>query len=248
MRIASAGLLLTGLLVASTGCKSYGKMTSVAFSAATLAKASATLPAALDGGNGLTIDRIRVVVRRVEVEAPEGGCTVSATGMEESGGGDVGDCEFSGGPFLVDLSGAALDGGIHWVATIEVPAGTFDEVKFDINTIPAELAGTDAGLKAMADAHASIIVDGTLMEAPFTFSTPIEVAQKREGPIAIGGSSATNLTLDVDPSGWFKAADGTLLSPGDPTALGAILANIRASIRIVHDDDRDGLDDENDGS
>jgi hypothetical protein len=38
-----------------------------------------------------------------------------------------------------------------------------------------------------------------------------------------------------------------MLDPADPTARGAILANIRASIRILHDDDGDGHDDDDHG-
>ena len=52
------------------------------------------------------------------------------------------------------------------------------------------------------------------------------------------------VTLDFDPSRWFQAADGTKLAPGSASSAAAIEANIRASIRLVHDDDRDGHDDE----
>jgi hypothetical protein len=284
-------MVIGGLLVVASGCSTKGtagaKSASVAVSAAgTAASAQGTgSSAAIDGGNGVSIDRVRLVVREVELEAPEGAVcpstssgsgdgatdtgsgtgsgsstgTGSGSGMAASTGsgsgsdssgtgidgkGSDGDCEFGGGPFLVDLSGSGLDSGIHWVAAIEAPAGTYEESKIVINTLPAALAGADAGLAEMAAANASIIVDGTLNATPFTFATPIEVQQKREGAITIDPATSTNLTLDVDPSGWFKAADGSLLSPTDPTATGAILANIRASIRIVHDNNRDGKDDE----
>jgi hypothetical protein len=160
---------------------------------------------------------------------------------------DHGECEVEGGPFLVDLSGEALASGVHWVAELDVPAGTWHEVKFVINTINAEKAGGDAGLLEMVDAHASILVDGTRDGAPFTFSLPLEVQQKREGDIVVDPSTGANVTLDVDPSGWFKAADGSRLDPEDPTARGAIIQNVKASIRVLHDDDGDGHDDDDHG-
>jgi hypothetical protein len=181
------------------------------------------------------------------------------SGSGDSGGDDGsgddggGECEIEAGPFLVDLSGDTLTGPVHWVATVDVPFGTYQEIKFKVNTISAAKAGTDAGLLAMVDAHASILVEGTrsttvngtTTTAPFSFSTPMEVAQKREGAIVV--AEGANVTLDVDPSGWFKAADGTMLDPADATARGAIEANIRASIRVLQDDDEDGHDDGHDG-
>lgn len=277
MRLTRMALMVGGLVALAGGCTKAtggGQSVRVGVSAASTASAATQgsgSTVAIDGGNGLSIDRVRMVVRRVELEAPEGSvCTPASSGSDDDasndgggadtsatattsgdsgsgsddGGDDAGECEFGGGPFLVDLSGSGLDTGIHWVATIDVPAGTYAESKIVINTIPAGKAGSDAGLEAMAAAHASILVDGTLNESPFTFSTPFEVQQQREGAIVIDPATSNNLTLDVDPSGWFRAADGSLLSPTDATATGAILANIRASIRILHDDDRDGKDDD----
>jgi hypothetical protein len=153
-------------------------------------------------------------------------------------------CEIEDGPFLVDLSGEDLAGGVHLVGGLEVPAGTYDKVEFKINTICARRAGSDAGLQDMAAAHASILVDGTMDGAPYRFSTPMALEQERQGPIVVDDTSGGNVTLDFDASGWFQAADGSKLDPADPTARGAILANIRASIRVLSDRDCDGWDDD----
>jgi hypothetical protein len=95
----------------------------------------------------------------------------------------------------------------------------------------------------MAAAHASIRVDGTMDGVGFTFSTPMALKQEREGPIVVDPKTGANVTLDFDASGWFKAADGGKLDPTDPADRGQILANIRASIRVVSDDDHDGKED-----
>lgn len=300
MRTNSLYAITLAALVA--GCSNSSKGLTVSASArGANASAGASSPSgpvvtSIDAGNGLTIERLRMVVKKVEVEgapacavAPTGptgptGATgptgptgptgtsgmsrvASLPGTADDGGGDgMGgghdgggdgnddgddhdDCEVEGGPFLVDLTGDALTAPVHWVATIDVPFGTYNELKFKINTINSTQAGSDAGLGAMADAHASILVNGTssvttngtTTTTPFTFSTPMQVAQKTEGSVVVNDS--TNVTLTFDPSGWFKAADGSKLDPADPTAQGAIEANIRASIRVVQDDDHDGHDD-----
>ena len=159
---------------------------------------------------------------------------------------DDGGCELSFGPFDVDLAGSALSGSIAFAFDAPIPPGTYEEVKIKINTVSAAHAGGNPVLEDLAAAHASIIVDGFVQEdattsTPFTFSTPMEVKQKREGQIVIG--SGSNVTLDFDPSHWFDGPSGRL-DPTDPTAQGAILANIRASIRIIKDDDHDGLEDD----
>jgi hypothetical protein len=161
--------------------------------------------------------------------------------------GDDGECELAFGPFDLDLAGSALSSGVDFAFSAPIPAGTYREVSISVNTVPAARAGTNPVLLDLAAAHASILVDGFVQDAgttathPFTFATPMEVKQKREGAIVVGPSS--NVTLDFDPSGWFLSG-GSRLDPTDPANQGAILSNIRASLRLVHDDDHDGRDDD----
>jgi hypothetical protein len=281
MKTLTQTFLAVATVIVLAGCSGGSKGLSVSASTAATPPGG-TARASIDAGNGLTIDRLRLVVRKVEVEGGEDGaaCPLAPppppaetpatpaapqtsvvpgdhSGSGSSGSGssgdddgmddDEGECEIEAGPFLVDLSGEALSAGVHWVAAVDVPAGTWHEVKFVINTINAEKANGDAGLLEMVDAHASILVDGTRDGAPFTFSLPLEVKQSREGAIVVDPATGANVTLDIDPSGWFKAADGSRLDPEDPTAQGAIIRNVKASIRVLHDDDGDGHDDEDHG-
>ncbi|HSN13373.1 MAG TPA: hypothetical protein VLT61_01995 [Anaeromyxobacteraceae bacterium] len=224
------------------------------------AQAAQTAATGVTGGPGVTVDKVRMVVRRVSVEGAscdasedQGTSTTttavtttsSTTGTSDDTGTQEGSdgCadEFNYGPYYLELTGDALKGPVAFAFSAPVPAGTYEEVEIQVNTIPSGMAGTDAGLQAMASAHASIIVDGLLdagtsTERAFTFSTPMAVEQEREGQIVVGDAPA-NLTLDFDPSGWFTAPDGSRLDPNDPTNQGQILANIRASLRLVKDGD-----------
>jgi len=213
-------LLAIGAL--AVGCNKQSSGANLTVSAVNGATMSSS-----DGGtvssSAVTVNRIRIVVRKVSFD--------TASGDEERIG-----------PFLVDLSGGDLAGGVHPVSGASVATGTFCELRLVINTLPAEKAGGDAGLLEMAKLHASIAVDGTFGAdgAAFTFKTPMELQQEREGAFTV--SSSSNLTLNFDASGWFKAPDGSDLDPRDPSNRGRILANIRGSLGLFPDDDRHGED------
>jgi len=177
---------------------------------------------------GIAIGTIRIAIRKLALEPAGGGAEVKV------------------GPFGISVSGSSP---IHQVFDTSVPAGDYRELKLVVDTVNASEAGSDATLLALAGLHASIAVDGTVSGdggGPFTFTTPMEVDQERNGTFTVGsGSAATsNVTLDVDPSGWFLAPDGSSLDPRDPVNRGQILANIRASIRAFPDDDENGEDEE----
>ncbi len=161
--------------------------------------------------------------------------------------GDDGECDFAFGPFDVDLAGSALVAPVAFGFDVPVPPGTYEDVAIDVGMVSTTVAGDNEVLQGLTADHASIVVDGFVqMDAsttvPFSFRTPMHVRQRRHGKIVIGEGS--NVTLDFDPSGWFTGPDGARLDPNDPTARGDILANIRASIRLLKDDDHDGIDDD----
>lgn len=269
-------LVAVALGITLAACSSNGSKGMTVSAQAAPASTTSTA-ATLDAGNGITITRVRVVVAKFEVEGqaacgvtgatgptgptgPTGGMGMlragpirtadhGSSGSDDDAEMDDGECEIEKGPFLVDLAGGDLASGVHAVAGIDVPAGTYEELKFKIKPIDATAAGSDAGLSAMAAAGASILVDGTDGTATFQFQSAITVSQKREGAIVVDPATGANVTLDFAAAGWFKAADGSKLSPTDPAAAGAIEDNIRASIRVVKDHDHDGEDDDHgDGS
>lgn len=219
---------------------------------------AATVAQSLDLGNGIVLDEVWMVVRRIELSggalcppAPEGRVPSLAlvTADEDPGGGDAGDpdegddaddeCALRYGPFPVVLTGGDLASGVlSWEFDVTVPQGTYGELEVQVNTIPEGKAGDDPVLLAMAEAHASVIVTGTVDGAPFTFATPVAFTQERE-PFAVP-EEGTNLTLEFDASTWFAGAAGGRLDPLDPYARTEITSNIRASLRLFEDDDMDG--------
>lgn len=232
----------------AVGCSSgNGKLS---LQVRTQAAAATATAGGADLGNGIVLTEVRMVVRRLTLfestVVPDGGFPHE---MDSGDGGtddDNGESEGPGiGPFFVDVQGDALKQGIHSSFDGMVPKGTYGGAAISINTVSAAQAMGDPGLAAMQALHASIVADGTFNGQAFEFVTPIHVTQIKPGPIVIGDST-TNLTLDVDPSHWFSDSSGAALDPRDPTNLGAILNNIRCSIRLIADDDEDGLPDDGD--
>ncbi len=223
--------------------------------------------AGVDLGNGISLDRVRIVIRKLELDqagsqAVDGGSPPGdggwhrehAVAMHDDGGtkqdggpgghdGEQGDVVR--GPFLVDLSGTPLAGGIHQAFDTDVPEGTYREVCFDVNTVSASMANADPGIAAMQALHASIVADGTIDGESFEFTTPFEVAQCHKGTVTVG-SGTTNLTFDVDYHDWFTGRDGGRLDPRRSPDREEILANIRCSIRIFPDRHKDGHSDDGD--
>ena len=196
-------------------------------SSAVSGDAGATDGGTADGGlsQGIEIDRLRIAVASIKLEGP-------AAGVDA---GLIQEIEVREGPFLVDVSGASLDGGVQQVFDTSVPPGSYREVRIDI----APPASGELALQG-----ASIVVDGTFAGVPFTFTTSLHVSEKREGSFVVGDGTA-NITLQADTSAWF----GDPASPLDPTLSQnrrAIEDNIRASFKALRDDDHDGRDDDDD--
>lgn len=240
-------------LAAACGSRSSGRL---AVSAAVTA-AAGPATGALALGNGITVDRVRIVVRKIELEgspAPSPApapAALSGPGRSGSSGDDDTDedgeeeDEVEVGPFLVDLSGTELTSAITRVFDAEVPAGTYREISIDVRPVTAEKTGGDPAFDAVVAAGASVIVDGTVDDRPFSFTSALRARQKRESTLVVGAGSS-NVTLSVDPTGWFQAGAARL----DPTAAAdraAIEANVAASIDVFGDEDEDGHDDDGPG-
>src|SRR3982074_1273130 len=74
---------------------------------------------ALTVANGIVLNRVRIVIRKVELE--------KAGTLEMD--------EIASGPYLLDLSGASLDsGGVAKVFETTFAPGTYSEIKLEIHT------------------------------------------------------------------------------------------------------------------
>ncbi len=226
------------------------------------ARSGATAPTmggSLDLGNGILVSEIRLAVAKVALESGQDGGDASDSNMgthgaatmadhgggDGGGGGDAGgqgeNDEVKVGPCLIDLTGNQLTAGgsaVSPVCASDIPTGTFQELEVDIAPVAAAAAGV-AGLGAMNGK--SVIVDGTFNGTAFSFQSTLEVRQKTEATVTVSASS--NVTITIDPTGWFTAPGGGVLDPTVAADQGAIEGNIRASIRSFEDDNRDGQDD-----
>jgi hypothetical protein len=208
----------------------------VSFSVATATTATAS--SALVVAGNIDVQRVRLNVGRLKLEAKGSGTEFDGEhdddhdgGMADGGTGDVGEVEISQGPFLIDLDAGSLSAGaVTKVFDAQVPAGTYEELKLEI--FPG------AALQNAALQSASVIVDGTVGGKAFSFSSALVAKQKKEGSFVVGGTTA-NITLLIDPQQWF----GTAAAPLDPsveTNRAAIEDNIRRSIDVFQDDDHSG--------
>lgn len=194
------------------------------------------------GTNGtLVIDDIRFIIERLKLKSSDAisGCNddedenevdddlrVAADGRSGSNSNDdeddtegEDDCQFKGGPFIVDLP---LDGNAT-ITTENVPAGTYDSFKFKIDDLEAddedddsEAARTPALLSEIRTVYpdfpsrASMVVHGTQNGTPFTvyFRSKIKVSEAISPPLVVPGDQV--LTVHIDPSMWFKVGDQVL--------------------------------------
>jgi len=215
MKVAIAVVL--AMFVAGCG----GPNLTVSMRAGSPAAATAVAPRALVAGTGIVLTRVRVVVRKVELEA---------AGTAEMD-------EVASGPYLLDLSGATLDGSVAKVLDASFLPGSYSEIRFELHKPDSTETGANASLKEMIDAQASIIADGTIDGAAFTFKTAVTAEQRFEGTIDLKDGS--NLTLNVDASTWFTSG-GSRLDPRNEANRSQIENNIQNSFRAFKDDDHDG--------
>ncbi len=205
--------------------------------------------------NGIEVDRVRVVVRKLELEGPgagsgsdddsDGGSDDSDGGSDDSSGDDG---EFETGPFLIDLSGAGLEGQLVALPQVSVPAGSYDEIEYKIGVPSASQAGGDSALLDMAQRQASLIVDGTIDGEPFSFVSGISVEQEREVGFEVGGAGNEGITINLDLTRWFVGEGGTRLDPRQEENRSRIENNLQRSIDAFDDCDRDGREDHDDDS
>jgi hypothetical protein len=210
------------LALAGAACTSTAK-DSVTLSARVATAGGQT---AADGGTvvpAVELTRVRIAVRRLRVDRRDTGTEV----------------KISEGPLLVDASGTALAGALLQVVSGAVPPGTYDKLKVDIHPVTTAPAGA---FDDLVKGGYSVLVEGKAGGQAFTFASAMEAELEHEGRFDIGGK-ATNITLNVDASKWFVAADGTLLVPVDASKQAAIETNIRSSFSAFEDDDEDGVED-----
>jgi len=193
-----------------------------------------------DGTNTLVLSKVFMVLREVELKRQfHAECDSSITGDDDS-------CEeFSAGPMLLELD---LGGSGKQLVAIDVDPGTYDELEFDVHKpdddTPDDLVFL---LQYPQFRGVSIWVEGSFNEESFTFLQDLNEEQEIDllPALVVGAEAADlNLTMSLDLGTWFVSQSGDLLDPrsgnkgGDNEEL--VEHNIKASIDLFRDDDRDG--------
>jgi len=218
--------------------------------------------------NTVAISSVELVLRKVELKPVErSDCnessqtTVSTVATAASDGNDGNDgnemneadeqCdELEAGPILVDLP----LGGLERMFEATVPAGTFDELTFQIHKPSDDGDAADhAFLAAHPDfAGSSIRVTGTFNGAPFTYTSDLDVEQELRfnPPVVVTAGTLAKLTVSLDLSGWFRSSSA-LVDPATAAQGGAnerlVRDNIVRSFHSFKDNDEDGRDDDHGG-
>jgi len=196
-----------------------------------------------DGSSSLTITRVGLVLREVQLKRENEVCT------DSSGGVDNDLCEeFKTGPSVFELP---VDSTVQQVLAINnVPAGSYDGLEFKVHK--ASSSSDSAFVAANPDfTDISIRVEGTFGGQSFTFLTSVEAENEIDfaTPIVVADGSTTpvNVTLMVDVDGWFRDAAGNLIDPTSANAGGTneslVNNNIKNSFHGFEDDNEDGVED-----
>ena len=222
----------------------------------------------LDLGQGIEVKRARIVVAKLALEgrpASDGGMPASDAGAADGGDdGEHPENEVNLGPLLIDLSGRQLAGNLVKIFDAEVPPGTYHEIRVVVGPAGGADAGVPPAIAAMNGS--SVIIEGTVSEPltdggsttlPFGFASSLRAAQRDEVEMNVTVNNTThNVTLTIDPTGWFKGPNGSRLDPTLAANQASIEDNIKDSIRAKGGDDdgehgddhgRDGGDHGGDG-
>ncbi len=148
-------------------------------------------------------------------------------------------------PFIQDLLAIT---SLAEIQTFDVPFGTYDKIKVDIDDLDAQDGDVFAQNPDLQ--NLSIRIEGFLNNNPsevfeFTSDISLNIRLNVNPPLVIDETTInSNLVLDFDYDGWFEGSDHDFLDPAVPGNQQKIERNIRESFRIFRDDNRDGKRDD----
>ncbi len=238
--------LSAGILVTLAACNAT-KPTQLADVAVSFTRGTPGATAALfdragaTAANTLVITSAELVLREIELKRAD------VTDCDLLGENDDGCEKFATGPVLVSIP---VDGSVSEEFALAIPAGSYDEIEFDIHKVSS---GDPADAQLLVQhpdfEDLSIRVVGTFDGQDFVFETDLDVEQELNlfPPLVIGESISTNITIAVGLDSWFLDATGQTVNPGTGNKgevnESLIKENIKNSIEAFEDNDRDGDDD-----
>ncbi len=144
-------------------------------------------------------------------------------------------------PFVQDLTAITT---LQELETIGAPFGRYDEIKVEIDDLDAEDGAVYTQNPELQDLSIRIegFIDGDPTQA-FTFTSDIglDVERKFNPPLVVDETTASkNIVLGLDFSSWFVDGAGNFLDPAVAANRVAIERNIKNSVEVFEDDDKDG--------
>lgn len=245
--LASVLALAAGCGDSSTGPEGTGRVTfqlATKSSSASAIGAETSIAALQVGEDVLVITDVQLVARKIKLQQVEGSCPpadLSDEGMADTE--DEPDCPIVW--LAPRLLLAPVTAGAQAVFTVDLPEGTFDQLKLQLHK-PSDANADAEFLLANPDfLGVSIKVTGTFNGEPFTFTSALTsvVELELEAPVVVAAETPTAVTLMVDVESWFLASGGaSLINPIDldQQFRSQVEQNIRGSFRAFEDEDQDG--------
>ena len=161
---------------------------------------------------------------------------------------------FKTAPFVLDLN---LTGAAQTISSIPAKFGDYRRVEFDVHRVEQpEISSLPAAdqppfAEFLAGERYSIIVEGTYTPTggspgSFIYRSKVDAKQKLDldPPLVINeNSTSVNTTMLISSDAWFRDAAGALVDPTDTNNEGVIDENLKASIRVFKDNNKDGSKD-----
>lgn len=201
-------------------------------------------------GTTVTLTKVQLVLSHIQLAQVDSSCAAADSVEDSAEEPEHDDCrEIKIAPVLVDVP---LATSATTAITASVPPGKYRNLHARIDALRAD--SRQKGAAEFLAAHpefagTSIRIEGTYGTKPFVYTTDAkaQIFVPFAPPLDVAANATPNITVAVDPSGWFKTASGTTI---DPTTAGPdqpnnryIAANIRRSFRAFRDDDHDGKGD-----
>ena len=160
---------------------------------------------------------------------------------------------YKSGPMVIELS---LTSATQTLAVQGVPFADYSRIEFDVHrTQPSEISGMSAADQAaftdfLAGQVYSIIIEGTVYrtgqsDTSFVYRSKVDAQQKYDLVPALSiteNNNQANVTLLLSSGSWFTGPAG-LVDPTDPNNEGVIDENLKATIRVFKDNNKDGSKD-----
>jgi hypothetical protein len=185
---------------------------------------------------GVDVDRFQIVMRNLRLQSDP-----------TDGGFSTPDMIVIGpGPYLVDLSGPNLTGGVftELVSGFSIrPKGYYE---MDIDLVPVSSADIQANAALAPLLGKTYVITGRNQQGTsFTFESSSSQVLVRESVFRMG-LNHNNVDVNIAPNRWFEGPDGgPAIDPTttDPALRSMIEANVAASIDAYEDDNMDGVPD-----